>query len=113
MHEMSIAQSILSLAQEEGARHGVKRIIAVNLKLGELSGVVPEALSFCWRLLTEDGPAAGVRLEIEAVPLRAVCRSCGVEFRVENFIFACPECDSPQIEITQGRELTLSSIEAE
>jgi len=113
VHEMSIAQSILDLAREEARSHGLSRIISIRLKIGEMSGVVPASLLFCWDLLTQDGPAAGSRLEIDAVPLRARCPECGEEFAVEEYVFQCPACGSIRVEISQGRELTLSSIEAE
>jgi len=43
MHELSIAMSIVEMAQEEAAQRGCQ-IDAVHLKLGALSGVVKDAL---------------------------------------------------------------------
>lgn len=112
MHEMSIAQSILEIVLEEAKAHGAEQVASVKLRIGQMTGVVPDSLSFCWGLLTEGGPAEESVLEIETVPLKAACRDCGAEFSVEKAVFKCPECESGEIEITQGRDLTLQSIEA-
>ena len=112
MHEMAIAQSILNLVIEETTGRKVKRVRTVNLKVGQLSGVVPEALGFCWQMVSQDSPAAGSKLAIEEEPLVAVCQACG-EFKIEDYLFACPRCSSGDITITQGRELYLSSIEVD
>lgn len=107
---MSIAQSIHRLVLEEATRHGVGRVAAVNLKIGEVSGVVPESLRLCWQMLTEGGPAQGSVLNIETLPLMAVCNACGAEFRIEAPSFTCPECGGDEITVTQGREMTIQSI---
>lgn len=112
MHEMSIAQSVLNIVLEEARRHGAEQVTSVRLRVGRMTGVVPDSLSFCWGLLTEDTPAAGSVLNIEEVELRAACRDCGADFGVDGAVFKCPDCGSAQIEITQGRQMTLQSIEA-
>jgi hydrogenase nickel incorporation protein HypA/HybF len=110
---MSIAQSVISLAAEEAGRAGLERVAQVRLKIGRMSGVVPDSLAFCWELMTSDGPIKGAELVMEEVPVRALCRECGESFEVEDFIFICPSCDSQQTEIIAGRELTLSAIAGE
>ncbi len=65
MHELSIALSIIELAEEEAQRHGDVRVNAVHLKLGRLAGVAKEALEFSYGLACEGTALAGSRLEIE------------------------------------------------
>lgn len=67
MHELSIAASIVEIASEEAARQG-GRVECVHLKLGALSGVVPDALRFSWDLACEETPLAGAKLEIQGAP---------------------------------------------
>ena len=67
MHELSIAMSIAEAAAEEAQRHSGARVCAVHLRLGELSGVVKEALLFSWDASSEDTPVSGARLVIEDV----------------------------------------------
>lgn len=65
MHELSIALSIIELAEEEVERQGEVRVDAVHLKLGRLSGVAREALQSCYDLACEGTTLAGSRLIIE------------------------------------------------
>jgi len=69
MHELSIAMSIVELATEESERRNA-RISAVYVTLGALSGVVKDALEFCWQVACQDTALAGARLEVEETPGR-------------------------------------------
>ena len=75
MHELSIAMSIVELAEEEAERRGVQ-VDAVHLKLGALSGVVKEALLSCYEMACENTPLQGSRLVVEEVPVVIFCSSC-------------------------------------
>jgi len=110
---MSIAQSIINLAVEEAGRAGLMRVAQVRLKVGRMSGVVPDSLAFCWELMTREGPVQGAELVMEEIPIQALCRDCGRRFPVEDFVFLCPSCGSGRTEIIAGRELTLSAITGE
>ena len=70
MHELSIAMSILDIAQEEADRRSNPRVEAIHLKIGTLSGVVKEALLAAYELAAEQTPFAQSRLVIEEVPGR-------------------------------------------
>jgi hydrogenase nickel incorporation protein HypA/HybF len=113
MHEMSIAQSLLDIIIQESKQHQVSRVLAVSLKVGEMSGVETESLRFCFELITEGTLAEGARLEIEKLPIACRCQDCGHEFAVQNMLFSCPVCASPKAEMISGRELNIESFEAE
>lgn len=68
MHELSIAMSILESVQEEVEQRGCGSVEAIHLRVGELSGVVPDALSFAYEVAVQETPFARSRLVIEAVP---------------------------------------------
>ena len=113
---MSIAQSILDLVADEAARAGLERVEEVRLRIGEMSGVVPDSLSFCWSLMSKEeaaGPAQGAALAIELIPVKAECRSCGQTFIVDNYDFSCPGCGSGETDILEGRDMTIASIVGE
>ena len=113
MHELSIALSLIDLATEESERlHG--RVTALHLKVGAMSGVVPEALESSYGLATENTPLAGSRLVFEAVPVIAFCARCDAErpLNTEQW-FVCGECGSPTPDIRQGREMELVALEIE
>ena len=113
MHELSIAMSIVELAEEEAERRGVQ-INAVHLKLGALSGVVKEALLSCYEMACEGSPLQGSRLVVEEVAIVSFCPSCRAERPLKSMqMFCCPECGTPTSEIVHGKELEVVALEIE
>ncbi|MDZ7267534.1 MAG: hydrogenase maturation nickel metallochaperone HypA [candidate division KSB1 bacterium] len=111
MHELSIATAIVETVLQEMQRRQLPAVSAVGVRVGALSGVVPDALEFSFQAIINGTPLAGARLAIEQVPLQGKCRNCGLDFSVQEFIFACPDCHSGQIEITRGEELEIAYLE--
>jgi hydrogenase nickel incorporation protein HypA/HybF len=111
MHELSIAMSIVDLAEEEAGQRGVN-VSAVHLKLGPLSGVVKSALLSAFEMACEQTPLAGSRLIIEEVPIVVYCPQCEASRTLASMqCFACPECRTPVSEVLQGRELLVTALE--
>lgn len=113
MHELSIATSIVDTVLQEIQRRNLPRVQTIVVRVGALSGVVPEALQFGFEAITSDTPLAKTTLEIEQVPVQGKCRNCGLGFTVEDFLFACPSCQSGQIEVTAGEELEIAHLEVD
>ena len=112
MHELSIAMSIVEMAQEEGEQRGGAQIAAVHLKLGALSGVVKEALLSCYEMACEDTPLSGSRLIIEEIPVVVFCPKCQAPRALSSLqLFCCAECGTPTSEIVQGREIEVTALE--
>jgi len=111
MHELSIAMSIVELAEEEADRRCV-RVEAVHLKLGALSGVVKEALLSCYEMACENTPLEGSRLIIDEVPVVIFCPSCRAQRPLHSVqLFCCSECGTACSEIVQGKELEVVALE--
>ena len=111
MHELSIAMSIVELAEEEAERRGVQ-VNAVHLKLGALSGVVKEALLSCYEMACENTSLQGSHLLVEDVPVVIFCPGCQVQRSLRSMqLFCCPECGTPSSEIVQGKELEVVALE--
>jgi hydrogenase nickel incorporation protein HypA/HybF len=113
MHELSIAQSLLEIIEDESKRYGVSRVTRVGVKIGTLSTIVPEALTFSFEVITAQTVAEGADLDIEVMPARGRCENCSIDFDVDRFFFLCPECGGVASEIISGKELEISHIEAE
>jgi len=92
---------------------GLTSIGKVGLRIGVLTNVDPEALCFGYETIVVDTPLAGSTLEIESLPVKAICRKCGHSFEAHDFIFICPNCESGDNEVTQGQELEIAYLEAE
>ncbi len=113
MHELSIMQSALSLALEQAQRAGGGRVHVIRLRIGALSGVVPDALEFAFEALAPGTPAERARLAIEHVPARFWCATCTREFESEDMLAECPGCHGLSGELRAGREMELASLEVE
>lgn len=111
MHELSIAQSIVEIVQQNlppGPMPGVK---SVRMRVGEMAGVVIDSREFCFNAIIADTPLEGAVLEIETVPIVARCHRCDLRFGVKQYAFACPSCGKGEIEILSGRELQVAEVE--
>jgi len=111
MHELSIIQSAVSQALDHAQRAGAKRVLGIRLRIGTLSGVVPEALEFAFEAVTAGTPAEGASLAVDSVPARFWCAKCRREFESVNLVSDCPACGSPSGDLRAGRELELASLE--
>jgi hydrogenase nickel incorporation protein HypA/HybF len=114
MHELSIAMSLLDLAEEELNRRGGCAVVALHVRLGPLSGVMKEALRSAFELAREATTLKAAELVIEDVPLIAYCEECDAEQAVPSFVdIRCPVCGAPTPRIVHGRELELAALEVE
>lgn len=107
MHELSIAESVVDAVLE---RTGERPVSCVRVRVGRLSGVVADALDFCFELATVGTPLQGASLEIEQPGGTAHCRSCGHDFVLEDLILLCP-CGSADVDVLTGGELSVMSVE--
>lgn len=113
MHELSIMESALDVALRKAAEFGATRILAIHLRVGTLSGTVPEALQLAFEVLSPGTLAEGAQIAIESVPARFWCAGCGREFESPSMYAECPACHEASREIKAGRELEMASMEIE
>lgn len=113
MHELSIMEGALNMALEQARQHGASRVHVIRLRIGALSGVVPEALQFAFEALAPGTAAEGGKLEIEHVPARFWCPGCTEEFKADDMFAECPECHQPSRDLRAGRELEVASLEVD
>ncbi|HEY7328938.1 MAG TPA: hydrogenase maturation nickel metallochaperone HypA [Gemmataceae bacterium] len=113
MHELSIALSILDLAEEEGQNRG-GRVTAIHVKLGRLSGVVREALESAFEMAREGTALAQAELVVDEVPLVIHCSACAADGTPDSaYELRCPTCGALTNEIVRGRELEVHALEIE
>ena len=111
MHELSIAMSILDMAEEEAGRRSAE-VDAIYVKLGALSGIVKEALLSAYDLARTETTLDTARLVIEEVPVMIYCQRCQAPRSVPSIQqLSCCECATPSAEVLQGRELQVVALE--
>jgi hydrogenase nickel incorporation protein HypA/HybF len=118
VHEMSIAQGIIGIVDEELARRRVRSAVwprpvvrLIDLRIGRLRGVVQGNLEFCFSVASRGTALEGAELEIEEVPVRVSCARCGRVSVLEEPLFLCGRCGGADLEIVSGMELEIDSIE--
>jgi hydrogenase nickel incorporation protein HypA/HybF len=110
VHETGIAWDILETARQEAARAGAP-LATVGVRLGEMSGVVEEALRFAFEALRAEAGVPEAALVIEPIPVEALCPGCGSTRRPEgDLILWCPDCGSP-MRVVSGEQMEIAWIE--
>jgi hydrogenase nickel incorporation protein HypA/HybF len=111
MHELSIAMSILDMAEEEAGRRSAE-VDVIHVKLGALSGVAKQALLSAYDLARSETTLLDAQLVIEEIPVMIYCPRCRAPRGVPSIQhLACSECETPSSEILQGLELQVVALE--
>ncbi|WP_303721172.1 hydrogenase maturation nickel metallochaperone HypA [Malonomonas rubra] len=111
MHELGITESIVEIAERTAKQQQASKVLSVTVEVGSLSGVVPEALEFCFEACSKGTLLEGAQLLIEKVAARARCRDCAREFPLDDLLACCPVCRSAASELLSGEELRIKEME--
>jgi len=111
MHEMSIATALVKQVLDLAKENALVRIERVELEVGALQLVVPEALDMAFKAASHDTPASGAVLHQEVIPVRARCRACGQDYVPDmDTSYQCDRCGVAEPEILAGRDIILRSL---
>ncbi|MBN1285670.1 MAG: hydrogenase maturation nickel metallochaperone HypA [Anaerolineae bacterium] len=129
MHELSVTQALIDLAMQEGRAAGARRITALTVRVGALTGIVPESVTFYFEMLGKGTLAEGAELRYEKIFPEARCRRCGHTAPLSaqpdeetRFSYAwleafagmvCAQCGAQDFELIGGHDFALVSIEIE
>lgn len=111
MHELGIAENILQIVQQAAPENQAMNVRLIRVRVGRLSGVVPDSLEFCFSAIVNQTELEQARLMIEQVPIVYRCQGCAHQFQMDDFSFFCPECQGNRLELISGRELEVVDIE--
>jgi hydrogenase nickel incorporation protein HypA/HybF len=111
MHEMSLMEALVNLAEEEARKAEAKRISVVRLAVGELSQVDPEALRFCFDAVARGSMCEGAQFDLITVPGAGWCLDCGKEVAVSQRFGPCPDCQGFRVQMTRGDDFRLLELE--
>jgi len=110
MHEVAIMEEAVRLAAEAA---GTRRVRKLTLRVGALSGVVPDALRFAFDVVGRGTVVEGAGLEIKSMPAVCWCATCGKEFESRDLMDECPRCHDVSGDLRRGRELEIAAVELE
>lgn len=112
MHEMSLAEGIRRIVEEQAAAHGVARITRLRLEIGRFAGVEKDALAFAFDVVMRGSPAEGAELVVIDLPGQALCYDCMETVEIENRLDPCPRCGSGKLMPQGGDEMRIKDMEA-
>lgn len=113
MHELSVANSIVSSLEKLKAENGFSILRRVQLSVGKLSGIDTEALRFALESLRKDTIIGDAELDIRETSMKIKCNICGKETDISDFDFKCGNCGGMDYEITSGDSLEMTEIEVD
>ena len=113
MHEMSVATGIMNVLRSKLAELTPCRLTALQLSLGEFSGVDRDSLRFALDTLLADADYKNVEIRFEITPATFKCSTCNWQGRLESFALTCPQCAGQDLDIIAGQDVSLESIEVE
>jgi hydrogenase nickel incorporation protein HypA/HybF len=113
MHEQSIVESLLTLAFKNAEKAKARKILSIDLVVGDYTGVVEDAVNFYFGFLTKDTIAAGAKINYTHMPGQLRCRDCDLLFPLQKRDYRCPKCEGRRVEIVGGRELYIENMEVE
>lgn len=110
MHELSIAINIVEIAEEEVRKTTAEKVSELTLEIGDLSGVIIEALNFAMEEAVKGSVLENARIKINKIEAVARCSDCGHEFTTKEHLTVCPKCSSSFSDIIKGKELNVKSL---
>jgi len=113
MHELSLIANLFEIMEQKAKEKEAKKITFVKLKVGALSGAVPDLLETAFDIYKKDTMSSDAKLEIEIVPLTLKCEECGAVMEKDDLILNCDQCGSTKLETLAGTDLYLEKMELE
>ena len=113
MHEMALAAALHEQTLRSIEGRGSLRVDEIEIEVGVLQMIVPEALEACWDAVCVQTSLEGSRLTVVETPARAECRACGAEFQPEVDCYLCAACGQASVRITGGNDVVLKAIACE
>ena len=112
MHELGIVFYIIRDVRQTAQENGVEHVNAVVMNIGEVSTIVPEYLSDCWRWAADkEEMLKGCELKINIIPAVSTCGDCGREYETVKYGKTCPHCNSGNTWLLRGNEVEIKEIE--
>jgi len=111
MHEYSIVQSLIDLAEENAHKNNAKKVTKLEVKIGVLSGVEIPLLETAFNTFKEGTICENAEFIIHSQPIVVKCKNCNKENELKQNEYSCPNCNSQNLEVLDGEDMYLMSLE--
>ena len=113
MHELAVTKGLLKICLEEGEKHKIKKIRKINIKVGELTDLLPACIEYYFNIVSKDTIAENTKINVEMIPVEIKCNECGYSGVLGKNNYVCPKCKGIVYEITKGKEFYLDTMEVD
>lgn len=113
MHELSVTESLLSIALSHAEQAHASKVTDINIVIGRLSSIVDDSVQFYWDFVAENSICEGAKLHFDRRPAILKCNDCATEYPIEKDMTPCPSCGGYRTTILSGEEFYLDSIKIE
>jgi hydrogenase nickel incorporation protein HypA/HybF len=113
MHEIRIAKDLSVIVLDVAGKNHLSKVTKVNISFGQMVQIVPEIFESAFRETVRNSIAGDAETDIEIIPVKMICKNCGNICQVNENSFVCHQCKSTDLDIIQGKELFVKSIEGE
>ncbi len=104
---------MLDLIEDNAKKHSANKVTEVVVKIGVMSGVEPHLLKIAFDTFKEKTICEDAKFVMQIQPIVARCKRCGaeIEFAKETLFYECSECGNVELEILDGEEMILMSLD--
>ena len=119
VHEGTITTALVKSVLKEAEERKAKKVVEVDLDVGQLTFLNPEQVRFWFQILTKGTVLEDSELVIEEREGVVRCNQCGYEggfkytddsaFHLRMPTLQCPKCDA-QVEIVDGKDCIIRRV---
>ena len=113
MHEYSIVQALIDSCEEHAVANSATKITKVVVKIGVMSGVEPELLRTAFNTFKEQTICEEAEFVMNIQNVVIKCHKCLSESTLKKLEYCCPKCQSTELDIVDGEDMFLMSLELE
>jgi hydrogenase nickel incorporation protein HypA/HybF len=110
MHEFGLCEGIIEAVRR---RASGRRVARVKVRVGTMHRVDEKSFKQAFSWAAGESEAENAFLDLVVTSARAVCRTCKAETESADRIITCPNCGAFELDLVQGEEIILESIEYE
>ena len=111
MHELGIVFYIIRDVKKVAEENQVAHVSKVVMEIGEVSTIVPDYLTDCWRWAADkEELLKDCELRVKTIPAVSFCDGCQQEFETVRYGKTCPHCGSPDTWLLRGNEVEIKEI---
>ncbi len=113
MHEYSVVQALLEQIEGVAAENKATKVTKIITKIGVMSGIEAHLLEVAFNTFKEKTICDGAEFVMNIQPIVIQCQDCDEVSELEKIHYCCQKCKSINVEVIDGEDMFLMSLEME